>query len=1309
VVWDGQPAVQCTWVDVTERKLREEELRAHERLLQTVVDTIPHAVSVKDAQARYRLVNRAMSGLWNLPPQAFLGRTTAQMGALPPALVRGINRWDRQVLATGKPVDQMDVPVPVGAETQLYHVMRYPVRDEKGAVTGLVSVSEDVTERRRAEQELLDSEQRFRTLVEGSIQGIAVFRGHRAVFANSAFVRIAGHDRPEDILALTSFAQITHPDDLARLERFLAGAIKNEEREPAIEFRGIRKDGRTIWVNAAVTSVTWGGLPCVLVAMLDITERKLAAERLEQSEERFRNLIEGSIQGILIHRNYRPLFLNQAAVNIYGYASPDEVMDLPSLAVLNAPEQRREARRQHLNRLQGRPAPDRYELEGIRKDGTRIWLECLARLVTWDGETAVQYTIIDATERKRSEEAVRASQRLLQTMLNAIPLCIFTKDREGRIVYANRAQSEFDGLPPEKLMGLSTVQYPNRTPEQVAENLEWDRRVIQEGERVEVSACRRQDSRGRSRWLRGLRLPLRDEQGRVVGQLGMNEDISDRQEAELALRQSEERYRSLVEGSVQGILIQRGDQLLFANRPFAAMHGFASPEEVLREGSYLDLIAPEEHQRIQRLYREFRKTGHPPPGTELRGRRKDGTVFWRESIVREIIWDDGRPAIQITTHDITDRKTADQQREALLADLRKANTELRSSQRLLQTVFDTIPHALFVKDAEGRFLTVNHAQARLWGLAPEAMAGLAAEDLPGLAPEEAARASQEDRGIVESGQGMVIEEAPAPGKLGAGRWHRLIKLPLRDADGLTVGVVGLAEEITQRRQTEEALRAGQRLLQTVFDTIPVRLTLKDVAGRYILVNRAMGDHYGVPPSQFIGKVPAELSFLSPEEQRGFVEEDSQVIRTGEPLVNPELLVQMNTGREEVRQLIKMPVFDEQGHVHAVLGVVEDITERKAAERQREQLLDSLRRANDELAASQRLLRTIFDTIPHRLVVNGDDGRYLMVNRAMASRYGHSEAAFIGRTPEEIGFFTPEEQQRFTHSNRTVLSSGAPFEVPEARCTLPDGQEEIFRLLKVPVRDAGGRTVGTVGVAEDITERRRADAMREELLANLRRANDDLRDFAYIVSHDLKAPLRGISSLAEWLAEDYADRLEDEGRENLHLLRVRTRRMAALLEGILTYSRIGRLPAALVPLDCGAVVKEVIDTLGPPPHIKVAIEGPLPTILYDQAQLTQVFQNLIGNAIQHLGKPSGTVSVSCLKENGCWRFRVQDDGVGIDPRYFGRIFKIFQRLKPDREGGGTGLGLSVVKKIVENQGGTVQVESEPGSGSVFSFTVQDEVG
>ncbi|MDH5543245.1 MAG: PAS domain S-box protein [Nitrospinota bacterium] len=255
----------------------------------------------------------------------------------------------------------------------------------------------------------------------------------------------------------------------------------------------------------------------------------------------------------------------------------------------------------------------------------------------------------------------------------------------------------------------------------------------------------------------------------------------------------------------------------------------------------------------------------------------------------------------------------------------------------------------------------------------------------------------------------------------------------------------------------------------------------------------------------------------------------------------------------------------------------------------------------------------------------------------------------------------------------------------------------------------------VGTISDISERVRAkeelqrahDLLEHRVVERtqeLTRSNEELKDFAYIVSHDLKAPLRAISSLATWIAADYEDKLDDDGKENLQLLVSRTRRMNELIEGILHYSRLGRVKPELMEINCLTLVQETIESLNCPENVTITIDGELPKIVYDKAQIRQLFQNLISNAIAHMDKPEGKITVGCEDFDKLWKFSVKDNGVGIDTRHFDRIFKIFQSLKPRDEKESTGIGLALVRKIVELNGGLVWVESSVGVGSTFYFTI-----
>jgi light-regulated signal transduction histidine kinase (bacteriophytochrome) len=239
---------------------------------------------------------------------------------------------------------------------------------------------------------------------------------------------------------------------------------------------------------------------------------------------------------------------------------------------------------------------------------------------------------------------------------------------------------------------------------------------------------------------------------------------------------------------------------------------------------------------------------------------------------------------------------------------------------------------------------------------------------------------------------------------------------------------------------------------------------------------------------------------------------------------------------------------------------------------------------------------------------------------------------------------------------------------------------------------------------DITGSKKAEAIRNQLLEQLAGANQELKDFAYVVSHDLKAPLRGIETITDWIATDYADKLDDDGKKQLHLLANRAGRMHNLIDGILQYSRIGRVEKEKVQINLNELVPEIIDMLAPPENIAITVENELPTITYEPTRVTQIFQNLLSNAVKYMDKPKGQIKVGCVEENGFWKFSVADNGPGIEEKHFEKIFKIFQTLVLRDEFEGTGIGLTIVKKIVELYKGKIWVESKVGEGSTFFFTL-----
>ncbi|MFM7217291.1 MAG: sensor histidine kinase [Bacteroidota bacterium] len=220
--------------------------------------------------------------------------------------------------------------------------------------------------------------------------------------------------------------------------------------------------------------------------------------------------------------------------------------------------------------------------------------------------------------------------------------------------------------------------------------------------------------------------------------------------------------------------------------------------------------------------------------------------------------------------------------------------------------------------------------------------------------------------------------------------------------------------------------------------------------------------------------------------------------------------------------------------------------------------------------------------------------------------------------------------------------------------------------------------------------------------DLERKNSELDKFASIVSHDLKAPLRAIGNLTDWIEQDAGDRLDPSSRSNFDLIKQRVRRMEDLINAILEYSRADRSATIEEQVDVNQVVQDSMDFIGNPAHVSVEVPESLPVIIADRTRINQVFTNLLANAVKYCDKPHVNISVSSKEEEGGWMFSVRDNGPGIDPRFHEKIFVIFQTLQRRDVVESTGVGLAIVKKIIEDQGGKIWVESEPGNGADFRF-------
>ena len=579
---------------------------------------------------------------------------------------------------------------------------------------------------------------------------------------------------------------------------------------------------------------------------------------------------------------------------------------------------------------------------------------------------------------------------------------------------------------------------------------------------------------------------------------------------------------------------------------------------------------------------------------------------------------------------------------------------------LLRVVADTTPDRIFVKDRESRFRMVNEATVRVIGKPVDQVLGKTDREIyddPAVA--EALMAN--DQRVMQSGITEVVEERiPTPAGV---RVFLSTKAPHRDADGRVIGLIGVAHDITERKHVEERLAwLASFPQQNPFPIVEVELASGAIPYLNPTARRLFGD------LETQGLAHPWLAGLEPFAPQLQAQPDAKVRR------------EVALGDLRYEQSILRVADSQRLRIYGL-----DITERKRTEEQLQLQLTVLRAA------------------ANAIVISGIDGSIQWVNPAFTTLTGYSAAEAIGQNPRLLK--SGRHDRRFYKDLwDTVLAGHVWRGVLVNR--RKDAQLYTEEMTITPVITGGGAITHFVAVKQDVSARKRAEAALRHTATELARSNQELEQFAYVASHDLQEPLRAVTGYLGLIEQRLGDQLDDKTRQLIDGAVQGAERMHMLITDLLALSRVGTQGKGFTPTDLNTVLDAALGGLST--SVKEAAaqvtHDPLPMLAVDPSQMLQLFQNLIANAIKFRGDSPPEIHVGAQRQAEQWVFSVRDNGIGMEPQYFPRIFVIFQRLHTRTQYPGTGIGLAICKKIVERHGGTIWVESQPGHGSTFYFTI-----
>jgi PAS domain S-box-containing protein len=1284
------------------------------------------------------------------------------------------------------------------AETKWYHFTVNPVYDGKD-ITGISITSADITQRKKAEENLFATTQRLSLATSSAKMGVWDWDivNDKMIWDDTMY-QLYGIEEKDFTGTVDIWQKGVHPDDIEDANRELNAAITNTHDFNS-EFRVLWPDQSVHFIEAhalVIKDEAGNGIRMTGVNW-DITGRKNTEEKVIQSEKHSRNLFEQSIVGLALSRMDGTLAdVNEAYAKIIG-RTIEETMKLTYWEI--TPEKYIERENEILKELSNTGKFINYEKEYIHKDGHLVPVRLSGNIIERDGERFIWSGIEDITEKKRLEKAVESERDQFFNMFLKAPSAI------GMLKGANHV---FEMVNPLYLQLIGKKDVIGKT---VAEVLP---EVIEQGfirlldgvyatgkSYIGTEALIKIDKEGNGEltdaYLNFIYQAYRNDEGNIEGIFFFANDITEQIQSRKEIEKSEKFFKGVIENSDDMItILDPVGKTLYASPAVSKKFGYTQ-EECLNL-NLAEVVHPEDALIIHEFFMKIMTLPSVPMECPLiRNRKKDGTYIWVEGTVTNFLETEGINAIVANFRDITRRKDTEElirvsqsNLEAIIENtdafiysldtqlkyvifnsgfqtLMKQNygTDIKAGDNIFDFIYQFTPNdeqewkEVYSKGLRGEvikfekeFVTANSYTYTSFSIHPI----WENKNVIGLSCFVNDITKEKQDAIEKRNLEILLNKTNSLARIGNYElnltnntlyWSDITK-QIHEVDPDFIPDVATAINFYKEGASREMITHS--IQQAINKNIPFDLELQIVTakGNELWV-RAIGEAecydgkclrlYGSFQDIDAGK-KADIEVLKAYEEKNIILEsigdgfytldknwiitywnnqaEKMLGRTKHEMLGknfwdeypdvidtPSYAAYLEAVKENTMQHFEM--YNERfttwyqvsiyPSVNGVSVYFQDVTDRKLAEQQ--------------VRYEKNLLRTLIDNIPDSIYVKDTAAKKLISNKFDYIVLGaDTEQEVLGKTDLEM--LSHGNSLVTYNQDMEILRTGNPLINFEEYFTTTDNKPLWLLTSKLPLRNEDNKIIGLLGIGRDITQRKMAEGKLLELNAALQKnikqlviSNAELEQFAYVASHDLQEPLRMITSFLTLLEKRYNHIIDEKGRQYIGFAVDGGIRMRQIITDLLEFSRVGRTEDKIEKIDLNELVNEILSLHSQQikdVHAIVKCKK-LPSLNTYKTPMRQVFQNLINNGLKyHRDGVAPEISISVRSAGKFWQFAVSDNGIGIGNAYLDKIFIIFQRLHNKDKYSGTGIGLSITKKIIESMGGSIRVESEEGKGSTFYF-------